>query len=361
MNTFQSVQTTNKIHSFLTTKLRLSPLKIFVIVLAIGLLDELLIGYLSGYWESTSLVLGVRDDYPHWIVSFVFQPAVWAFFLWLLPAVTRVSDGIWNEAIPESHKDAYHQSQFAFLHFINSPVISWLSLALGIFLVVLSHYFTAQYIPAPWTYYVEWHRYTIWSVRLLAAGYSISFTGIYSILVMIQLYKVFKRYGVRLQLYHGDNVAGLKFIGDFVLKLNRLALISISFLVSDLLLALQVGRGVFGQKNLVSEMIAFPMLTLISFIVPLISCHWAMKDAKTDELNRQAAKIEVGYQSLQSTPDVSKEQIERLTTLIDFRERLRTDIPTLPVDITGIRTFSVSFVASLIPAVIGIIIDLLMS
>jgi hypothetical protein len=352
-------QTTQAFHNFLTAKLKLTPLRAFIALLIIGLVDELLIGFLTGHWNSTSDVLGAVEDYPHWIVSFIFQPAVWAYFLWLLPATEKMFSRIEAEAIPEKYVEAYRTSQVDFFKSINAPWISWLSLAVGVLLVVLSHFFTSSYHPVPWTYHLEWHRYSIWSLRLLAAGFCFSFSIFYSILVIINLNKVFGLYGVRLHLYHGDNVAGLKFIGDFALSLNQLALISISFLISDSILALEVGHGIKGQINLILEFIAFPTILLFSFVAPLIACRRAMREAKIAELNQKASQINAGLQRVEHTPNATKDQIEDLTALINLRQRLASDIPTLPIDITALRTFSLTFTVSLLPALISIVIQII--
>jgi hypothetical protein len=160
-------------------------------------------------------------------------------------------------------------------------------------------------------------------------------------------------------LYHGDNVAGLKFIGDFALSLNQLALISISFLISDSILALEVGHGIKGQMNLILEFIAFPTILLFSFVAPLIACRRAMREAKIAELNQKASQINAGLQRVEQTPNATKDQIEDLTALINLRQRLASDIPTLPIDITALRTFSVTFSVSLLPALISIVIQII--
>jgi hypothetical protein len=352
----QFAPTSDPFYRLLADRLKLTPVLAFTILLAVGLLDELLGGFLAGYWNDSGRVIGASRDYPHWIVAFFFQPAVWAFFLWLPKATAELFQRVEREAIPAQHRAEYAAFQHSFWRRINSPWVSLAALAVAVTLMLASFYFTEQYRLVPWTHYVAWHRYTIWAARLLAAGYCFAFTIFYAILVMIRLNRVFARYGVVLRPYHGDNVAGLKFIGAYALRLNQLALVGISFLVSDTLLALQVGEGVLGAPNLIIEFAAFPILTVISFAAPLVACHNAMVEAKLGELNRYAAQIQTTMQALQANPNATKSQYEDLGAVIAFRERLVKDIPTLPIDVSGLRTFSLSFVASLIPALVDIVI-----
>lgn len=352
MATIKSSSAAGLSNGLLKSPVRLNPFWVFAIVLAVDLIDELLVGYLTGHWTSSPTILGARDDYPHWLVAFIFQPGVWAFFAWLPGATHTLLDRIGAEAIPEPRQADYRLSQEHFLKVAGSAWLYIISALLGVVLLVLSLFYTSSYHPVPWTYALEWHRDTIWSLRLFLAGSIFSYCLIYSFMVIFFLNRVFGRYGVRLHLYHGDNVAGLKFIGDFDLKLNQLALILIVFLLSDLVLALQYGRGVGGQTNVIIEVIGFPIILLFGFVAPLVAVHRAMQEAKVAEINEKADQIIDTLQKL-SAANPTKAQIEDLTALISLRDRLSADIPTLPIDVAVLRTFSLNFILSLLPAMVG--------
>jgi hypothetical protein len=358
----KSPRTSEIFHAYLTSELKLTPLRGFAIVLLVGAIDEWIIGYLTGNWASRPLptppvigVIGASEDFPHWIVAFIFQPVVWALFLWLPPATMAFLDRLATEAIPASHKQAFEHSRDSFVNVVKSPVISVLSLAVGIALLAAALSFTGGYTHIPWSYALVWHRVTLWSLRILAAGYCLAYAALYGILAMFYVSLALHRYGVQLHLYHGDNVAGLKFIGDFAVRLYQFTILSLSFLASDLILAVTVGNGLLGQINVILEAVTFPTVTLVSFIIPIYVCHLEMSKAKIVRINRESERVVAGLEALRAKPAPTKDEIESQGALIDLRKRLGDEIPTFPIDLSNIRQVSVFLVASFLPAILLIL------
>lgn len=83
-----------------------------------------------------------------------------------------------------------------------------------------------------------------------------------------------------------------------------------------------------------------------------------MISAKQVELSRIAQRIHRELTRLESDERVSKEDIERLVSLVDFQSRLKKDFPTLPFDVHILRRFGLNFLISILPTVVGVGIEI---
>jgi hypothetical protein len=338
---------------------RLHPSKVFMILFIVGLVDELGVGFLLGYWKSTPGVVGVFDinNIPLLLMSLIVEPSIWAFYAWLPFIVSKLSDDIHGEKVILDNRNKFSNEIQKLNSFIASKKYTSLALIIVLCLAFFSSYVISQYRPIPWFFFSKWHFILLGLPRLLAVMYVTVGSVLYTVRVMVILYQTFREVKVRVTPYHEDNAGGLGMIGRSVLALSRLSLILVPFLVGEVFFALRLGKGIFGQYNILFEFVTLPVLSLIIFMLPLLSCRQAMIIAREDQIRQIAEKIYVYSSELINKKVIVKGDVETLSALIDFRLRLMKDFPTLPFDISIARGLGVGFVLSLVPTILSIIIQ----
>ena len=332
---------------------RLRPWQAFLIVLAVGLVDELGIGFLVGHWRSTPGVVGVFDvnNIPMLLMSLVVEPGIWAFYVWLPPAVIQFFEEIRKRGIvAEGEEDLTWQLKRLSWR-VNSNTFRYLALTVALGFTIFSCGVLLQYRPAPWFCLVTWH-FPLGVLRTFLAVYVAVYSVLWSGRVMIALDYIFSRVKIHVAPYHGDNAGGLGFVGSFTASMSRLYLIMAPFLVAELFFALRMGRGIPGQINVIIEIIAMPVLMLISLVLPLTACRNAMVSARERELSKIGNAIHVRFEAIGSNSKPSKEDNDTLSGLIDLQARYRKDFPTLPFDVYIRQQYGAGFIITLIPVLI---------
>jgi hypothetical protein len=84
-----------------------------------------------------------------------------------------------------------------------------------------------------------------------------------------------------------------------------------------------------------------------------------MISAKQRELRHFAQMIQALLSEIIHDNRSAKDDIDKLTSLIDFLSKLRVDFPTLPLDLSIIRGFIVRVVGSLVPTVVGLAVQII--
>ena len=88
--------------------------------------------------------------------------------------------------------------------------------------------------------------------------------------------------------------------------------------------------------------------------LPLTACRHAMFAARDEFLVPLQVKIAKHIEGAKDTDLISKEELERITALIDFRTKLRKEFPTWPFDISMSQQFGLGFLLSLLPILLNI-------
>ena len=344
------------------------PWVIFAIAFIVGFLDDVIIGASTGYWNSRPGVVGVFDanNIPPLIMSLIVEPGVWAFFVGFPPALFELFKAIQERGIllteQENAKEQGElptqeenvQEQVDRLRRIMSSwlfLIAVIPLAFGI--AYYAMLIVGEYQPTPW-FYLGWH-YWLRFARIVGSAYVTVYAIAWSLLALFTLYGVFSSAKVKVNAYDSDNAGGLRFIGTFILKVSRLALIVVPLLVAETLFALRLGRGILGQFNFWLEIIILPLLLAVMVSMPLIAVRRAMFAAKDEFLNPLRDKIQDYILQTYPPHQTSKPQLEEITALIDFQTKLRKDYPTWPFDMSMSQQIGISFFLSLLPIVFSII------
>jgi len=234
---------------------------------------------------------------------------------------------------------------------------SWIFRILMLPLAFLMTWYANQdihgYYPIPW-FYLGWH-YWVFLVETMSTMYAAIYSIGWSLLALITLNRVFQTSKVKVNPYDADNVGGFRFVGTFILKVTRLALIIIPFLIAETLFAVYLGRGIRGQLNLWLEIVIFPVLLGALIYLPLSSCRKAMLIAKDEFLYPLSEKIINYVAATHASNLISKTQLEDISALIDFQAKLRKDLPTWPFDVSMFQQIGLSIAFSLLPIILNIV------
>ena len=332
-----------------------SPWMIFGIAWIVGFIDEIVIGALTGHWLPQPGVVGVFDlnNIPPLIISLIVEPGLWAFFVGFPAAVFNLFETF-------EVKNIFLTEQNNVLEQVNDlkrAESSWFLRILALPIAAIIAYYAmvifGEYKPVPWSY-LGWH-YWVQFARIVGSAYVAVYALAWSFLALITLNRVFSTAKVKVNPYDGDNAGGLRFVGKFILDVSRLVLILVPLLIAEILFAVSLGRGVIGQFNLWVEITVLPILLAIMVFLPLTACRRAMFVAKDEFLAPLQEKIAKHIKSTQDSDQISKDELEKITALIDFQTKLRKEYPTWPFDVSMSQQIGLGFILSLLPIFLNII------
>jgi hypothetical protein len=280
-------------------------------------------------------------------------PGLWAFFVGFPGDLFELFHTIRSKGILHSEPENF-QNQVDGLRKIET---SWLFrigiLPLALLLTGYSDFVISKYHPIPW-YFLGWH-FWLFSIETMGAMYVAVYSAGWSLLALITLNRIFHTVKLKVNPYDEDNVGGLRFVGNFILKVIWLIVIIVPFLIAETLFAIRIGNGISGQFNLWLEIIILPFLLGILIYLPLSACREAMLNARDEYLRPLGEKINGHVIATHTASQISKNQLEDISALIDFQAKLRKDFPTWPFDISMFRQIGAGILLSLIPVIINIV------
>jgi hypothetical protein len=332
-----------------------NPWTIFGIACAVGFIDEVIVGALTGYWMSRPGVVGVFDvnNIPPLIMSLIVEPGMWAFYVGFPAALFNLFKTFENNRIFLTEQENIQAQVDA----LKKAEASWLLRIAAFPIAVAIAYYAmliiGEYEPVPW-FYLGWH-YWVRFVRIVGSAYVTVYAVTWSLLAFFTLHRVFSTAKVKVNPYDGDNAGGLRFVGKFILDVSRLTLIVLPFLIAETLFAIRLGRGIIGQFNLWIEITALPLLLVLMVFLPLTACRRAMFAARDEFLAPLRDKISKYIKTTHAPDSISKPQLEELTALIDFQTKLRKDYPTWPFDMSMSQQIGLGFVLTFLPVILNIV------
>lgn len=332
-----------------------NPWTIFGIACAVGFIDEVIVGALTGYWMSRPGVVGVFDvnNIPPLIMSLIVEPGMWAFYVGFPAALFNLFKTFEKNHIFLSEQENTQAQVDA----LKKAEASWLLRIAAFPIAVAIAYYAmliiGEYEPVPW-FYLGWH-YWVRFLRIVGSAYVTVYAVTWSLLAFFTLHRVFSTAEVKVNPYDGDNAGGLRFVGKFILDVSRLTLIVLPFLIAETLFAIRLGRGIIGQFNLWIEITALPLLLVLMVFLPLTACRRAMFAARDEFLAPLRDKISKYIKTTHAPDSISKPQLEELTALIDFQTKLRKDYPTWPFDMSMSQQIGLGFLLTFLPVILNIV------
>ena len=332
------------------------PRVIFVVALLVGVLADILVGILTGNWNSRPGVVGVFDinNIPPLIMSLIVEPGIWAFFVGFPPALFEMFETIQKKGILLTEQDKVQTQVNRLEAVMSSRVFILAAIPLAIVIAIYAMYIIGEYQPTPWFYsYDVW--YWVRALRVAVSAYVSVYSIAWSLMALQTLYNLFSTAKLKVNPYDGDNAGGLLFVGRFILKVSRVTLIIVPLLIAETLFALRLGRGLVGQFNLWLEISLLPLLLSIMVFLPLAACRRAMLEARGDFVNPLRDRIVSQVSEFHASTSIQRTRLEQTEALINFQTKLRKEFPTWPFDFSVLQQIWLSVLLSLLPAAFNII------
>lgn len=335
-----------------------NPWTIFGFICALGFIDEIIVGALTGHWLSDQGVVGVFDVkyIPPLIMSLIVEPGVWAFFVGFPAALFNLFKTFEKEHTFLTEQETIQAQVDALKKAEGSWLLRIAALPIAMAIAYYAMLIIGEYEPVPW-FYLGWH-YWVRFVRIVGSAYVTVYAISWSLLALFTLNRVFSIAKVKVNPYDGDNAGGLRFVGKFIMDVSRLTLIVLPFLLAETLFAIQLGRGIIGQFNLWLEITILPFLLVLMVFLPLTACRRAMFAARDEFLAPLRDKILKHIKGTHTPEAISTPQLEELIALIDFQTKLRKDYPTWPFDMSMSQQIGLGFLLTFLPVIVNIMYEI---
>jgi len=344
--------TREPLSQMISLRWKFKPWGIFLTLLTLNLLLEVLPGYVLGFWRTTSDAIGVIDDLPNLVNILLIIPSSWALFLWLPSAIVDCFNRLCEHGIVSpSEKQKLRTRLSQFLNVETSKRYRFSVFIFAAIITVIGLYITANLYKPPAWYTLGWYFWLIFSPRVFLNFYVILNAVLWCAQIVIWLSTIFNEFRINVFPYHEDGAGGLRFIGQMIFGMSRISLVLGFFLISEVFGVLMRKQS-FLQINIIAELIAFPIITIISFVVPLLSCRDSMKRSKEADLRKLGNQIQNLFEKISKGNQEAKD-INRLLSLTNLRTALIKDYPILPVDTSILQGFLVRVFGSFLPAIIG--------
>ena len=212
-----------------------------------------------------------------------------------------------------------------------------------------------EYIKPVWSIYTKWVFWGIGVPLTMVVGFTFSAGMIRALTIVYVLVRLSRDASITVDPFHHDKAGGLKFIGEFLIKVNALALIVGVFFVGEVAAAYQRGHGLW-QYNVVGESISLPLLTLAFFFVPIVSVHEAMKKQRDESFERLENMLRNRYQALLSASS-SKEDVDSFLGLLKVYQQISDLFPVWPMDISVWGRIGANLGLSFVPTLVGVLLE----
>jgi hypothetical protein len=243
----------------------------------------------------------------------------------------------------------------------------WLIIvAIGIIIFYLAEFYItwpAEFLNTGRTAF--WYD-TKWFLIIRLSNWALFLHALYmliikEILAIVYFNRFFRWCDVKIRPMHPDEAGGLGALGDFTLKTS---LIAVGFGVIALVFSIftiYVGSDLLSRPDVIILWVLYILVTPTSLILPMVSAHGAMKNARNDKLSEISKEFE---NTLISSDVAAADDIEgirkgneRLTELQNRYGIIAASFPTWPVPARLFRNFSISASLPLMSGVMSMVIN----
>ena len=306
---------------------------------------------------------GMLQDYTALVVNFVSVPIVAGLYLWTPIGATELFCSLLNSQVFSSEKAFLStvdksrprfSKRFVFYIFLIASLLYTLS-QLGAYLGWVPWDTVGGYLHIyPM---LSWARAPFWFLSL----YTLVFAGYNVIITVLTLRQLFINRHIRISPLHPDRCGGLSSINKYTRQIAW-AIASVGLVIS-LAAVFEIRDGtIYTAYPVILGIVAYLLFAPVFFFWPLGTAHTAMREAKNTELQRLADRFDHSYNSLkQDINDLGKDLEPDIKKLDDIKKlySITGDFPVWPFDGSSLRRFFGVITAPLIPALIGILIDLI--
>jgi hypothetical protein len=314
-----------------------------------------IVGGSLGYLRSRSGIVGTLDDPATLLTSFIVQPIIVAYYLWL-PGKTwemfKSFDN--NNVIPTDSGTGLYESFVSDVARIsNNRKTSFIFVGIGI-IVTIWIYFIIQQFGTDWSAHFRWPVLFFDIPAAFLTIYAVTYIVWRILIIQWGLDKLYRKFNINVQPLHQDGAGGLaavgNLVGSYLYCLLTVALFAIS---QGIITYIEQGYLPF---YVIIQFILLPVFTCVVFFLPLRSSHRAMRNNRDQFLENLSIKFEetkIGFYTNEELP--SKEELSKLGVLIEYYSQIRRIYPTWPINTLVFRSFGATLLGSSLPLILALI------
>lgn len=355
---------------FFKEKLGLSNLRIVLYMTAIAAVILFGLGWIANSAYTTDSDVSFTDPKYYYLALmevFILTPFLFGLYVSHLEYFTQVLQSFEQTDVIQavSEKESiYIKSYPDFLNKIQMSVDNkrWTIIALILSAVFLGNWFLEFNTVgrSVFWYDVKWLRVVV-LLYLFVYTYAASliiFKGVQSVLYTNRLFQWFD---VRVRPMYPDEAGGLGALGNSTLRASALIVGFGMFLAGVTILILFTEGDLFTSRTVVMSWVVYILLTPIVLILPMLSAHRAMKDARNEKLSEIAQEFEKTLSEANVTKvndtETIKDANEKLQELQTRYSIVANSYPTWPLPARLFRNFSITASLPLMSGLISMVIN----
>jgi hypothetical protein len=314
-----------------------------------------LVGGSLGYLRSRSGIVGTLDDPATLLTSFVVQPVIVAYYLWLPGKTWKMFKSLdKNNVVPTDVGTGFYSSFVSDIaRTSNNRLISLIFVGVGI-IVTIWIYFIIQQFGTDWSAHLRWPVLVFDIPAAFLTVYAVTCIVWRIIIIQLGLDKLYSKFKINLQPLHQDGAGGFAAVGNLVGSYLYCILVVALFTIS-MGITSYVEQG-FLPFYVILLFILLPIFTCVIFFLPLRSSHRAMKnnrDELLENLSNKFENIKVGFYNNEDLPP--KEELNKIGELIESYSQIRRIYPTWPINTLVLRSFGATLFGSSLPLLLALI------
>jgi hypothetical protein len=314
-----------------------------------------LVGGSLGYLRSRSGIVGTLDDPATLLTSFIVQPIIVAYYLWLPGKTWKMFKSLEKNSVIPADSGTGQYSGFVsdIASTSNNRLMSLIFVGVAIILTIWIYLIIQQFG-------TDWSAHLRWPVLIfdIPAAFLTVYAGTYIVwrIIIIQwgLDTLFRKFRINLQPLHQDGAGGLAAVGNLVGSYLYCILVVALFTIS-MGITSYIEQG-FLPFYVILLFILLPVFTCVVFFLPLRSSHRAMSDNRDELLENLSNKFEnikAGFYSSEDLPP--EEELNKIGELIESYSQIRRIYPTWPINTMVLRSFGATLLGSSLPLLLALI------
>lgn len=191
--------------------------------------------------------------------------------------------------------------------------------------------------------------YAFWMILLKQAGAILYFN------------RLFQWFDIRIRPMHADEAGGLGALGNFTLRLSAALVAAGAGIALYSIIVWMRGLNPFARPDILLFWVLYVLTVPASLLLPMLSAHNAMQEARNEKLNEIAREFEQTLAEASVTKADSaqaiKEANERLKELQTRYKIVADSLPTWPLPVRLVRNFSITASLPLVTGLASFAID----
>jgi hypothetical protein len=326
-----------------------------LVMIIFAFLYLFLVGSSLGYLRSRAGIVGTLDDPATLLTSFIVQPIIVAYYLWLPGKTWETFKYLAENDVISTDNDASLYSSFIsdIARISNNRSIIIIIVGIGIFVTIWIYYIIQQF-GTDWAAHLRWPVLLFDIPAAFLTMYAVTYIVWRILVIQWGLDKLYQKFEINVQPLHQDGAGGLAAVGNLVGSY-------LYCIVVVALFAISMGITTYIEQGylpfyIILIFILLPIFTCVVFFLPLRSSHRAMKnsrDAVLENLSHKFESIKIGFFSNVELP--SKEELNRVGELIESYSKIQRIYPTWPINTQVLRSFGAALLGSSLPLILAVI------